>query len=274
MKGAVEIPADPGFPQAYWESRARRYAVAGSGLAAVCSYGMPEFYNRAIDWNQRLALAPWLQVRAGTKVLDVGCGVGRWSRLLAARGAEVTGIDISPTMIHEAQRRAAAAGLSQRCRFLVADTSAHRLAERFDLIIGVTVLQHILDPQALRHALSRLVEHARPGARVVLLEAAPAKGTQRCDSAVFQARPRDAYLRLFAAHGLRVVKITGVDPAPFRWRILPHLRRMPRWLRLASVAGATALSLPWELPFGRVAAGASWHAVFVLQAPQEAGACA
>ncbi|TLY69775.1 MAG: methyltransferase domain-containing protein, partial [Gammaproteobacteria bacterium] len=81
-------PSHP--PQAYWEERAQRFAVEGEGLAAVCSYGMPAFYNRVIDLSQRLALAPWLRVRPGTSVLDVGCGVGRWCRELARRGARVT----------------------------------------------------------------------------------------------------------------------------------------------------------------------------------------
>ena len=89
-------------PLAYWEDRAQRFAGEREGLAAVCSYGMPEFYNRVIDWEQRLALAPWLRVPAATRVLDVGCGVGRWSRLLAGRGADVLGVDLSPTMIAQA----------------------------------------------------------------------------------------------------------------------------------------------------------------------------
>src|SRR5580704_9264608 len=110
-------------PPHYWEDRAQRFAGERDGLAAVCAYGMPEFYNRAIHLEQHLALAPWLKVRAGTRVLDVGCGVGRWSRLLAARGAEVTGIDLSPTMIAQAQRRATAEGVGDRCRFLVQDLS-------------------------------------------------------------------------------------------------------------------------------------------------------
>src|SRR5579871_5080303 len=110
-------------PSRYWEERARRFAGEGAGLAAVCAYGMPEFYNRVIHLEQRLALHPWLRVGAGKRVLDVGCGVGRWSRLLAARGAQVTGVDLSPTMIAESQRRAAAEGVADRCQFQVQDIS-------------------------------------------------------------------------------------------------------------------------------------------------------
>ncbi len=80
------------LPVTYWEDRAQRFAAEGEGLAAVCSYGMPEFYNRVIDYCQWLALRRWLDIPPGTRVLDVGCGVGRWSRRLAARGAQVTGI--------------------------------------------------------------------------------------------------------------------------------------------------------------------------------------
>ena len=105
-------PAPPLYrPSLYWEDRAQRFAAERDGLAAVCAYGMPEFYNRAIHWEQRLALAPWLKVSPGTRVLDVGCGVGRWSRLLAKRGARVTGIDLSPTMIAQARERAVVDGV-------------------------------------------------------------------------------------------------------------------------------------------------------------------
>src|SRR5512138_3289239 len=116
------IPApDDYLPNHYWEDRARRFAAQGDGLAAVCSYGMPEYYNRLVHWSQRLALEPWLLVDSGARVLDVGCGVGRWSSLLARRGATVTCVDLSATMIAEAQRRLTVAGLDRRCRFLVQD---------------------------------------------------------------------------------------------------------------------------------------------------------
>ncbi len=252
-------------PPLYWEDRARRFAGEGAGLAAVCAYGMPEFYNRAIHLEQRLALAPWLKVAPGTRVLDVGCGVGRWSRLLAARGAEVTGVDLSPTMIAQAQRRAADAGVADRCRFLVQDLSRLDAGGPFDLILGVTVLQHILDPAALRSALRAMTAHLAPGGRMVLLEAAPASLIKRCDTSVFRARPRSEYLDLMRECNLEVRASTGVDPAPFRTLLLPHVRRLPGRLSRALLAGATALSIPVNAVFGRAAIQQSWHVVFVLE---------
>jgi ubiquinone/menaquinone biosynthesis C-methylase UbiE len=249
----------------YWESRARRFAWEGEGLAAVCSYGMPAFYNRLIHFCQRRALEPWLRVHAGARVLDVGCGVGRWSRLLAARGAEVTGIDLSPTMIDEAGRRARSGGVADRCRFLVQDCAELDVEGSFDLILCVTVLQHMLDIGALRAALRRIARHLAPSGRLVVLEAAPVRAANRCDSPVFRARHRRFYLRLFDECGLRLRALTGVDPAPFKTWLLPHLGRLPRSLSLAALAAVTALSAPIDAPFGRLASRRSWHAVFVLE---------
>ena len=226
---------------------------------------MPGFYNRAIHFTQRLALEPWLRFAPGARVLDVGCGIGRWSRLLAARGAEVTGVDLSPTMIAEARRRAAAAGLSDRCHFLVQDSAELDAGAPFDLVLGVTVLQHILEPRALRAAVERIARHVAPTGRIVLLEAAPTACANRCDSTVFKARQRDVYLQLFADCGLRLRGITGVDAAPFRTWLLPHLPRLARPVALAALAAATAASLPVDALFGRIAAERSWHAVFLLE---------
>jgi 2-polyprenyl-3-methyl-5-hydroxy-6-metoxy-1,4-benzoquinol methylase len=260
------IPApDDYLPNHYWEDRARRFAAQGSGLAAVCSYGMPEFYNRMIHYCQNLALRPWLNIEPGTRVLDVGCGVGRWSSLLAARGGLVTGMDLSPTMIAQAQRRAKAMGVANQCRFLVQDLAQLNAGETFDLIVGVTVLQHILEPQALRTAMHRMAGHLAPGGRMVLLEAAPARVAKHCDTTVFRARERNVYLDLFTEAGLELRAITGVDPAPFKTWLLPHLRRLPRAMGLSALALVTLASAPIDMIFGRRALKQSWHAVFVLE---------
>jgi hypothetical protein len=89
----------------------------------------------------------------------------------------------------------------------------------------------------------------------------------RCDTTVFKARGRDSYLDLFRSCGLRVREITGVDPAPFRTRLLPHIRTVPAGLAAGLLALATALSVPVNALLGRRAVRRSWHAVFVLEAP-------
>jgi 2-polyprenyl-3-methyl-5-hydroxy-6-metoxy-1,4-benzoquinol methylase len=261
----AEYFANHSEPTRYWEGRAQRFAGSGQGLAAVCSFGMPEFYNRAIQLTQRLALGRWLAVEPGTSALDAGCGVGRWARLLAAQGATVTGVDLSPTMAQEARRRARDEGLGERCRFIVGDLQGFATGEKHDLVVGVTVLQHILDDAGLQSAVDNLAAHLAAGGRMVLLEAAPSRRVRRCDSPVFRAREAEAYLEAFERAGLRVIEVTGVDPAPFKTWYLPWYRRLPAPLAKAGLAVVTALGLPFDALAGRLLTRASWHKVFVLR---------
>lgn len=53
-----------------------------------------------------------LRPAAGDRLLDVGCGTGRHSVPLAAHGIQVTGVDVSPSMLRIAAERAAAAGVA------------------------------------------------------------------------------------------------------------------------------------------------------------------
>jgi cyclopropane fatty-acyl-phospholipid synthase-like methyltransferase len=46
----------------------------------------------------------------GVHVLDVGCGTGSLSLLLAKQGHQVTGVDLSPGMVADAERKLAVAG--------------------------------------------------------------------------------------------------------------------------------------------------------------------
>jgi hypothetical protein len=82
---------------------------------------------------------------------------------------------------------------------------------------------------------------------------------------VFKARQREVYLQLFEDCGLRLRGITGVDAAPFRTFLLPYLPQLPDKLAIVALALATALSLPIDALFGRLAVERSWHAVFLLE---------
>jgi 2-polyprenyl-3-methyl-5-hydroxy-6-metoxy-1,4-benzoquinol methylase len=271
---ASELSGAPSEAYRYWEARARQFAARGAGLAAVCSYGMPDFYNRAIALTQRRALAPWLRPAARTwslsqplTALDVGCGVGRWSLELARRGYGVTGVDLSAHMVERARSRSAA--VAADCEYAVADASALHLARRFDLILCVTVLQHILYPEAALQAIRRLAAHLAPGGTLVLLEAAPSRPCERCDSAVFTARPVGWYVGALRVAGLRAVALRGVDPIPLKTWLLPRYRRLPAVIRLIALALATGISLPLDLILAPLSAGLSWHKVIVARHAEE-----
>jgi trans-aconitate methyltransferase len=167
-------------------------------------------------------------------------------------------------MIAEARRRAVAEGVADRCRFEAQDLSELDAGAKFDLVLGVTVLQHILDPAALVAAMARMTAHLAAAGRMVLLEAAPARHANHCDSSIFRARLRSEYLELFRECGLQLDAVTGVDPAPFKHRLLPHLKRLPRGLAVAATTAASVASLPIDALLGRHAVHRSWHAVFVL----------
>jgi len=266
--GTSALPPRAADSVGYWERRAREFAGEGAGLAAVCSYGMPEFYNRAISFTQRRALASWIRgslqsagVEPRATALDIGCGVGRWSIQLAREGYRVTGVDLSSSMIARARERAAA--LDADCEFARADAVRFELGQRFDLILCVTVLQHILDPDAARQAIGRLAAHLAPQGRLVLLEAAPSRECRRCDSAVFTARPVDWYRSALRFAGLRIIATRGVDPVPLKVWLLPYYRRLPAFIRVAALALATSISLPLDLVLAPMATALSWHKVIV-----------
>jgi len=250
----------------YWEDRARRFAADGMGLRAVCSYGMPSFYNNYIHLTQRAALGRWLRPPAGTTVLDLGCGVGRWSRRLAVAGALVTGMDLSPAMVAEATRRAKAEGVDGRCEFVEGDAAELALGRRFDRILCVTVIQHVVDPGRMEAVLCRMRAHLAPGGRIVMLEAAPSSRDSRCDSGTFVARTERCYHEAFTKAGLRCLLTTGVDPLGLKNRLLPSYRSLSRPLANVALLAVTLVSLPYDLVLARALPSRSWHKLFVLGA--------
>lgn len=69
-----------------------------------------------IDWLWRR-----LELKQGSRVLDLTCGPGLYAVALAQRGCEVTGVDFSPASIRYARTLAADAGVADRCIFIECD---------------------------------------------------------------------------------------------------------------------------------------------------------
>ena len=252
----------------FWESRARQFAGEGAGLRAVCSYAMPGLYNWGIDLTQRLALRRLIRsIPPGARVLDYGCGIGRWTREIARRGALVTGVDFSGSMLAQAKSRTDSAGLSSSCHFIPSDVTDLELADKFDVIVGVTVLQHILDEDRLSRTIACLASHLKPGGRLIVLEAAPSRSYAQADTSTFRARTLSTYTSAIAACGLDIEEIRGVDPAPFKLWVVPRFYVGSRLIAHVALAAATLCSLPFDLLLSRYLTRRSWHKVIVARAP-------
>lgn len=101
------------------------------------------------------------------RVLDAGCGTGENTLLAASRGADATGVDVSPRAIERARDKAASRGLE--ARFEVADAlSLQDLGLTFDTVID-SGLFHVFDDDSRSVYVASLASVLRPGGHCYLM---------------------------------------------------------------------------------------------------------
>src|SRR4029077_242643 len=114
------------------------------------------------DDSRLVGIMEGLRPLAGRRVLDLGCGKGRFARALGEQGARVVGLDVSAAMLEEA----AGTGLD-RVR-----GSARRLpfeTASFDRVVAVEVFEH-LAPEALDGVCGEVWRVLRPGGIFVVVD--------------------------------------------------------------------------------------------------------
>jgi SAM-dependent methyltransferase len=107
-----------------------------------------------------------LGIRAGMKILDLGCGDGTTALPAAERGAEILGVDIAENLVTAGNARARAAGLPN-LQFQQGDASDLRELEdeRFDLVVTIFGAMFAPRPFDVAHEMVRVT---RAGGRIVM----------------------------------------------------------------------------------------------------------
>ena len=92
-------------------------------------------------WKYGSEVIDLLSPQTGERILDLGCGTGHLSHQIALSGAEVTGLDLSQTMIDQARK--SYPGL----RFVVADGGRLPFADVFDAVFSNAALHWMQEPE-------------------------------------------------------------------------------------------------------------------------------
>jgi 2-polyprenyl-6-hydroxyphenyl methylase/3-demethylubiquinone-9 3-methyltransferase len=99
-----------------------------------------------------------LEPLAGKRVLDLGCGKGRFAAHLRSAGAEVFGIDLSAAMLAGASYLPRVRGSARRLPFA---------ASAFDAVVAIEVFEHLAEVDSVLGEMRRVV---RPGGAVVIVD--------------------------------------------------------------------------------------------------------
>jgi len=156
-------------------------------------------------------------LRAGVRALEVGCGTGLFTSLVAASGADITAVDISPELLAQARARPECVGV----HFRLADVHvAGDAGGRYDVVYGSSVLHHL----DLSAALPVLRDAMRTDGRFVFTEpnmANPQVWLERHVPAIRRAAGASPDETAFYRAGLtRLLQRMGFDDVrvrPFDW---------------------------------------------------------
>jgi ubiquinone/menaquinone biosynthesis C-methylase UbiE len=115
------------------------------------------------DRLEKNAVSKYLQRNVpGTKLLEVGCGTGHWSRFFSEFGFEVTGVDVSERMVNSAQRKEI-----PNASFQIADGHSLPFSNAlFDVTAAIATLEFVRNAESVLREMVRCTR--RPGGRLLI----------------------------------------------------------------------------------------------------------
>jgi len=193
------------------------------------THGHQDAVLRSHRWrtaeNSAAYLLPFL--RAGDRLLDVGCGPGTITADMArvVAPAQVIGIDVAGSVVAEASAYAEQVQVPN-VSFQIGDfREAGFKAGTFDVVHAHQVLQHLRDPVGALTDMARLV---RPGGIVAARDS---------DYSAFTWAPRNAGLERWRDVYLAVTRRNGAEPEAGRWLL--------GWAHAAGLSNVTYGSSTW-----------------------------
>src|SRR5258705_6475667 len=154
------MPGAPSVEDRQGHEIAHSRGVAAQDTEAILGWQSPAGRARA-DRRGRLFVARG-RIGPGTRVLELGCGTGEFTRRVAPAGARLVALDLSGDLLAKARAKVGGAA-----RFLRANAHLLPFADpSFDAVYGFSILHH-LDVEVALREVRRIL---RPGGRLVFSE--------------------------------------------------------------------------------------------------------
>jgi SAM-dependent methyltransferase len=203
---------------------------------------LPDVPEENYWFRRHLAVYEWIGERAeGLRVIDMACGEGYGSDVLASSALSVVGVDANPEAHEHARLRYGRANLRFECALI------ESFAEPADAVVFLQTIEHLEDPgQALEHFRSLV----RPSGAVFVstpnvLTLAP-KGAERSDNPWHVHEYRAAEFEELCRATFADVELYGVFHAR---KLRAHeLALAAGWDRLHPPLGLTARFYRWFTP--------------------------
>lgn len=184
-------------------------------------------------------------IRSGSRILDVGCGLGASSIYLARQyKAETTGITISPIQVELAGK--AAASERVEAKFLVMDAEDMKFDELFDVIWSVESISHYQNKEKFFASAAGLL---KPAGTLAIIDWFKKAGLPPTDHQKFirpieqgmlvELRTMEEYENLISSNGLKIIKTETMNGNCAKsWEIGLDLLKNKIFWKIAAENGA------------------------------------
>jgi 2-polyprenyl-3-methyl-5-hydroxy-6-metoxy-1,4-benzoquinol methylase len=158
----------------YWHNR---FVKFGSTLKASGDRRMSEgenriFYEKSAEVFNKICKKEGIDFNRA-KVMDIGCGSGFYTKLLYDSGVKkYLGLDITDVLFPEFEKQ------FPQFKFIKKDITKDRIEEKFDLIIMIDVIEHIVDEDKLLFSIEN-VKNCLSKDGIFILAPLLEKGSQR-----------------------------------------------------------------------------------------------
>lgn len=216
-----------------------KFLVGSGNPELIWNWDTPAGRKRAQRRGRLLSQAAGL--KPGMRVMEVGCGTGLFTEMMAHSGAHILAVDVSPEILVMARERGLAPELVEFREMRFEDGAADG---PFDAIVGSSVLHHL----EMKTALRRMYELLTPGGVIAFAEPNMLNPQIWAERNIDTIRRRNgaspdetAIVRWRLARDLRDLGFTEISIRNTDWL---HPATPERWMPLVWTVGLVLEAIP------------------------------